>query len=192
MPKIFSDEQKEDQRNLLFQNGLRKIMELGYKNVTVDDLVDLIGSSKGYFYLLFPSKEDFFLEALCWQMKRHREAIAEARQNGATLEEIGSFYRNLFLKGSLANYMDMLAVQKKVSRERWEQFLRYEEDHYTQVIKTLGKDPTYCDPKVLCNLAATILLSYDMAKSSPYLFQEKNDDVLDILLNAMHRYILDH
>ena len=60
MPKIFSDIEKDTQRNTLFEKGLQMIVERSYKNVTVDDLVNLIGSSKGYFYRLFESKEDFF------------------------------------------------------------------------------------------------------------------------------------
>ena len=48
MPKIFSDIEKDIQRNTLFEKGLQMIVERGYKNVTVDELVTLIGSSKGY------------------------------------------------------------------------------------------------------------------------------------------------
>ena len=64
MPKIFSDIEKDIQRNTLFEKGLQMIVERGYKNVTVDELVTLIGSSKGYFYRLFESKEEFFLQAI--------------------------------------------------------------------------------------------------------------------------------
>ena len=43
MPKIFSDIEKDTQRNTLFEKGLQMIDERSYKNVTVDDLVNLIG-----------------------------------------------------------------------------------------------------------------------------------------------------
>ena len=36
MPKIFSDIEKDTQRNTLFEKGLQMIVEHGYKNVTVD------------------------------------------------------------------------------------------------------------------------------------------------------------
>ena len=71
MPKIFSEEEKESHRKFLLDNGLKIIMEKGYKNVTVDQLVKMIGASKGYFYVLFPSKETFFLDALAWQMEKN-------------------------------------------------------------------------------------------------------------------------
>ena len=60
MPKIFSDEEKQFHKNFLLDNGLRVIMENGYKHVTVDQLVQMIGASKGYFYLLFPSRIFFW------------------------------------------------------------------------------------------------------------------------------------
>ena len=63
MPKIFSESEKLSHKQLLFDRGLALIMERGYKNVTVDELIKLTGGSKGYFYLLFESKEDFFLKA---------------------------------------------------------------------------------------------------------------------------------
>ena len=68
MPKIFSDIEKDTQRNTLFEKGLQLIVERSYKNVTVVDLVNLIGSS---FYRLFESKEDFFLQAISWQMTKN-------------------------------------------------------------------------------------------------------------------------
>ena len=82
MPKIFSDEEKQFHKNFLLDNGLRVIMENGYKHVTVDQLVQMIGASKGYFYLLFPSKEDFFLDALAWQMEKNYKQLEESVKKG--------------------------------------------------------------------------------------------------------------
>ena len=63
----------------------------------------------------------------------------------------------------------------------------YKRQHYIRVVKLLGKDPTICYPKVLSNLSAMIYLSYGMTQYAPYLFEEKNETVLDILLATMHR-----
>lgn len=34
--------------------------------------------------------------------------------------------------------------------------------------------------------------SYGMTQYAPYLFEEKNETVLDILLATMHRYVTEH
>ena len=192
MPKIFSDIEKDTQRNTLFEKGLQMIVERSYKNVTVDDLVNLIGSSKGYFYRLFESKEDFFLQAISWQMTKNLEVLSEAHKDGSSLEELSQLYKKLFLKASTTNYMDLFYIYSKVSEEQWKRFRDFEEAHYIKVVKLLGKDPAVCNPKVLSNLSTMIYLSYGMTQYAPYLFEEKNDAVLDILLATMHRYVIEH
>ena len=192
MPKIFSDIEKDTQRNTLFKKGLQMIVERGYKNVTVDELVTLIGSSKGYFYRLFESKEEFFLQAISWQMTRNLERLEAARGNGASTDELSRLYKDLFIEASTTNYMDMFYIYSKVSEAQWQHFRNFEEAHYIRVVKLLGKDPAICDPKVLSNLSAMIYLSYGMTQYAPYLFEEKNDAVLDILLATMHRYVTEH
>ncbi len=192
MPKIFSDIEKDTQRNTLFEKGLQMIVERSYKNVTVDDLVNLIGSSKGYFYRLFESKEDFFLQAISWQMTKNLEVLSEAHKDGSSLEELSQLYKKLFLQASTTNYMDLFYIYSKVSEEQWKRFRDFEEAHYIKVVKLLGKDPAVCNPKVLSNLSTMIYLSYGMTQYAPYLFEEKNDAVLDILLATMHRYVIEH
>lgn len=192
MPEIFSDIEKDTQRNTLFEKGLQMIVERSYKNVTVDDLVNLIGSSKGYFYRLFESKEDFFLQAISWQMTKNLEVLSEAHKDGSSLEELSQLYKKLFLQASTTNYMDLFYIYSKVSEEQWKRFRDFEEAHYIKVVKLLGKDPAVCNPKVLSNLSTMIYLSYGMTQYAPYLFEEKNDAVLDILLATMHRYVIEH
>ena len=94
MPKIFSDIEKDIQRNTLFEKGLQMIVERGYKNVTVDELVTLIGSSKGYFYRLFESKEEFFLQAISWQMTQNLEILTAAAVTGPQLMNLASSIEN--------------------------------------------------------------------------------------------------
>ena len=192
MPKIFSDIEKDTQRNTLFEKGLQMIVERSYKNVTVDDLVNLIGSSKGYFYRLFESKEDFFLQAISWQMTKNLEVLSEAHKDGSSLEELSQLYKKLFLQASTTNYMDLFYIYSKVSEEQWKRFRDFEEAHYIKVVKLLGKDPAVCNPKVLSHLSTMIYISYGMTQYAPYLFEEKNDAVLDILLATMHRYVIEH
>lgn len=50
MPKVFSEEEKLAHKTTLLEQGLSMIMERGYKNVTVDQLIGLIHASKGILF----------------------------------------------------------------------------------------------------------------------------------------------
>ena len=189
MPKVFSEAEKKEHRAQIFDKGLKLIMEKGYKNVTVDQLVQLIHASKGYFYLLFESKESFFLDAIAWQMENIFNAMKEARDRGASSEEIGNLYRQLLKKMHFASYEDIVYVQKKVSQKEWEKFREFEKIYFTKILKLIGRDNSGCDPEVISNLSALIYLSHNMKQYAQYLFPEKSDEVTEILLDTLHRYI---
>ena len=110
MPKIFTDEEKEGHRAILLDQGLGLIMKNGYKNVTIDQLVQLIGASKGYFYVLFPSKEQFFLQAIASQMERHFDAFREVMERHPSPKEIGEAYRLLFKNMHFASFEDAMLL----------------------------------------------------------------------------------
>lgn len=188
MPKIFSDEEKDFHRKYLLNNGLKLIMDKGYKNVTVEHLIEMIGASKGYFYVLFPSKEEFFLNALAWQMEKNYAQLEKAVNRGCNPDQIKQFYRDIFKNGMhFANFEDVMYVQQKVSEEQWEKFRDFQFKFFTRVLRLLGRDVSQCDPKTLSNLSAVMFLSY--ASRSQYLFLDKMDDTIDVLLEAFHSYI---
>ena len=188
MPKIFSDEEKEAHRSFLLDNGLRLIMEKGYKHVTVDQLIQMLGVSKGYFYILFPSKEEFFLDALAWQMNKNFETLRSAVENGQTTLEIGQVYQGIFRGMHFATFEDVIYVQQKVSEQQWQHFRDFEEEFFTRVLELFGKNTvSKCDPKIVSNLSALIFLAKN--SHAKYLFSDKMDDVINILLNTFHIYI---
>ena len=90
MPKIFTEAEKDRHREVLFDKGFRLISEKGYKNVKVDQLVELIEASKGYFYTLFDSKEEYFLGAIAWQMEREYDRLKEAKDDREAAYRIGT------------------------------------------------------------------------------------------------------
>lgn len=188
MPKIFSDEDKQAHREYLLENGLRIIMEKGYKQVTVDQLVQLIGASKGYFYVLFPSKEDFFLDALMWQMEKNYQRLKAAVEQGYSPVEIERLYREIFKnKMHFANYEDAAYVQKKISDEQWDRFQEDQKQFFTRILDLLGRNTGSCDPRVVSNLSAIMFLLYN--SKAKYLFTEQIPETTDLLLQAFHRYI---
>ena len=190
MPKIFTEAEKDRHREVLFDEGFRLISERGYKNVKVEQLVKLIGASKGYFYALFDSKEEYFLKAIAWQMEREYDRLREAKEAGASDEEIRMLYREIFLDSRFANYIDMIEIREKAGEELWERFRAFEERFFEKVTALLCRGKRKPDPKVLSNLSAMIFLSYGMSSYAPYLFKEKNRDTIELLLDTMHRYAI--
>lgn len=188
MPKIFSEEEKEAHKEFLLDHGLRVIMENGYKNVTVNQLVQMIGASKGYFYVLFPSKEDFFLNALAWQMEKNFKRLEEAMKKGYTPSQIAKLYREIFKnRMHFATYEDLAYVQKKISDEQWQRFQNYQEDFFARTLKLLGKNTAQCDPQIVSNLSAIMFLLYN--SQAKYFFTDKIQETTDILLHTFHEYI---
>lgn len=187
MPKIFTDEEKEGHRAILLDQGLGLIMKNGYKNVTIDQLVQLIGASKGYFYVLFPSKEQFFLQAIASQMERHFDALREVMERHPSPKEIGEAYRLLFKNMHFASFEDVLYVQQKISDAEWQHFRDFVEEFFTRILTLLGRDTQKCDPRLLSNLSAFIFLCSN--SRGKYLFLEKINDLVDILLGVFHAYI---
>ena len=188
MPKIFSDEEKQADKHLILGKVLQVIAKNGYKQVTVDQLAQMIGVSKGYFYVLFPSKEDFFLTALAWQMEKSLKKLEDAVKNGDSPSQISKLYRKIFKNAVYpVNYEDIAYVQKKISDGQWQLFRSYQEDFFSRTLKLLGKNISQCDPKVISNLSAVMFLLYN--SDAKYLFTDKVQETTDILLHAFLEYI---
>lgn len=189
MPKIISEDERESYKIQLFDKGLQLIMEKGLKNVTIDNLVALAPISKGYFYVLFESKESFVLDAICWQMEGVFETLKLAKDKGCTNEEILIIHKSIFKRMRFANYLDVIQLSQKITPKRWAKFQNFQIEFFTNLLNLLGGDPERCDPKVISNLSAVFYLSYTIHKQGMYVFKDKADDVSDILLDALYRYI---
>ena len=139
MPKIYTEEEKYQQKIKMYTAGLKMISQDGYKNVKVDDLVELAGVSKGYFYLLFESKEEFVLDALMWQMDNVFSALKWADNTGASSQETGSLYQSMFKNLHFIQYSDITYIKKKCTPESWSKFKRFEEQYFKNILKLLWK-----------------------------------------------------
>ena len=57
MPKIYSEEERNEIITRLKEEANKLMQEKGVKKTTVDELVKRVGIPKGTFYLFYPSKE---------------------------------------------------------------------------------------------------------------------------------------
>lgn len=190
MPKIYTEEEKYQQKIKMYTAGLKMISQNGYKNVKVDDLVEVAGVSKGYFYLLFESKEEFILDALMWQMGNVFSALKWADNAGASSQETGFLYQSMFKNLNFIQYSDITYIKKKCTQQMWDKFKHLEEQYFKNILKLLGKDDDKHDPRVISNLSSIIFLSYNSMKDEESsFFTDKANDVTQLLLETLHRYL---
>lgn len=190
MPKIYTEEEKYQQKIKMYTAGLKMISQNGYKNVKVDDLVEVAGVSKGYFYLLFESKEEFILDALMWQMGNVFSALKWADNASASSQETGFLYQSMFKNLNFIQYSDITYIKKKCTQQMWDKFKHFEEQYFKNILKLLGKDDDKHDPRVISNLSSVIFLSYNSMKDEESsFFTDKANDVTQLLWETLHRYL---
>ena len=64
MPKIYSEKEKENIRELLLEEAQIALAHSGIESITVDQLVEAAAIPKGTFYLFYQSKEELFLDVV--------------------------------------------------------------------------------------------------------------------------------
>lgn len=74
-------EKSAQKRNLILENAKNVFVERGFKNVTMKDIIDASGISRGGLYLYFSSTKEIFLEVL------KREAAQDDDVFSATFTE---------------------------------------------------------------------------------------------------------
>ncbi|MBQ8826805.1 MAG: TetR/AcrR family transcriptional regulator [Oscillospiraceae bacterium] len=80
MPKIFTDDDRNNIRSVLLKNGRKALEKNSCKNISVAELAAEAGIAKGTFYSFFPSKEEFFYEIMLQirdENRRELNALAE-------------------------------------------------------------------------------------------------------------------
>lgn len=71
--------EKSNQKRQLILEAARKIfMEKGYKNVTMKDIVEACGISRGGLYLYFNSTRDIFAEVLRMESQEMDDVFPQA------------------------------------------------------------------------------------------------------------------
>lgn len=95
MNKKSASGQKTKQK--LLKVAFKLFAAKGYKNVTVDEIIEKAKSSKGAFYNHFPSKDLLIYEHIKDKDARYAELEQEITKLGSVAEKILYFADNLFL-----------------------------------------------------------------------------------------------
>ena len=98
MARLTREESRARTRELLFASALKLVAEKGYDGVTVTDIAETAGFSKGAFFANFDSKESMLFELLCRNFEAEyavlRQVLA-SMENGASLSAHIDDYFNM-------------------------------------------------------------------------------------------------
>lgn len=106
MPKIFSEEDRENIRLHLLQNGRSMLEKKSYNSISVADLATESGIAKGTFYNFFPSKEAFFYEVILLIRDENRKEILQFAKNPSKEALVEMLYKRYTTTKTVYDYFE--------------------------------------------------------------------------------------
>ena len=100
MPKIFSDENKNELRLKLLNKGFKLLKKGGLSAVNIDKLTDETYIAKGTFYNLFENKSEFMYHMMIHERSRAKEKLLSYLNDSGKLT-----------KDSLRDYLKWLSAE---------------------------------------------------------------------------------
>lgn len=83
--------QGRETRQKLFETSIALFNERGYENVTIDDICEKIGVSKGAFYTHFKSKDQVIVENFLYLNSSYEEVLGSGKTAGSAFEKLYAF-----------------------------------------------------------------------------------------------------
>jgi AcrR family transcriptional regulator len=98
MPRAFNESDRERISAKLIAEGKRLINKVGIRRLSVDELVQAVGISKGSFYAFYPSREEFILTVFeSWESEYRGALIREITEGkGTPRQRIERFFLGAF------------------------------------------------------------------------------------------------
>lgn len=81
-------EKSAQKKQLILKTARRIFMEKGYKDVTMKDIVEACGISRGGLYLYFNSVEELFLEVMCAEEEEADDVFSRELGEDATAADV--------------------------------------------------------------------------------------------------------
>jgi AcrR family transcriptional regulator len=100
MPRIYSDEKREELKKSLLAAALELIKRQGLRKMAISELTERVGIAQGTFYNFFPSKEMIVYElARSYQLglDSRMDSLLE-RKGYMDRQDVGELYRDIMLR----------------------------------------------------------------------------------------------
>ena len=191
MPKIFTDENRDEIRKKLLDKGFKMLKKGGLSAVNIDKLTEETYIAKGTFYNLFENKSEFMYHMMIHERNRAKEKLLSYLNDSGKLT-----------KDSLRDYLKWLSVEnpnvfafltdaeKKRLIASWSD--KYIEDKSNDsktmhmLISLLESPATEPDWKLACNYMKLIAIS--LATKKVFIKENYNvmvDSLIDQILNML-------
>lgn len=160
---------KESTKTLLLESGIEIMLEKGYNNTGIMEVLKRTGVPKGSFYHYFESKEDFGLKIIDHFAERHKEKLDKtlgdlsvsplARLKSFCQFGISMFESEHCRKGCLiGNLSQEMSDQSEVFRKRLLEIQGESHRRFAECIKE-GQQKGEISKKYNCDELAELLLS---------------------------------
>lgn len=191
MPKIFTDENRDEIRKKLLDKGFKMLKKGGLSAVNIDTLTEETYIAKGTFYNLFENKSEFMYHMMIHERNRAKEKLLSYLNDSGKLT-----------KDSLRDYLKWLSAEnpnvfafltdaeKKRLIASWSD--KYIEDKSNDsktmhmLISLLESPATEPDWKLACNYMKLIAIS--LATKKVFIKENYNvmvDSLIEQILNML-------
>jgi len=143
MPRHFGDEEKTHIRAEIVKTGTEFFHRYGFKKTNIDEIARLAGVSKGTFYSLFNSKEDFFVEILL-SVEQQIHGMLEEQLLNSDLPVKEAFLESVFAQLKYVSETPVLNVLtqpeeyrflfRKLRPDQIEQFFSQDKDYIERIL----------------------------------------------------------
>ncbi|SEG27928.1 transcriptional regulator, TetR family [Eubacterium ruminantium] len=169
MPKIFTEENKDNMRQRLLDEGFQLLKEGGLAAVNIDKLTELVFIAKGTFYNLFENKSEFMYHMMIHERNRSKDKLISYlnTRNKLTKDSLRDYL--LWLSSENPNVFAYLSdAEKKRLVSSWADKYIEDEENDSETMHTLiamiDKPARNPDWKLACNYMKLIAVSLTTRK----------------------------
>lgn len=191
MPKIISEQEKEQIKNAMYVKGIELIRKKGMKRVTVDDIAAAVQIAKGSFYAYYSSKEEFLYRTIKHNEQALLDRILELEASSYNFKEkiIYALHALYLAPDSLALYVqasDLEYLMRKLPDSIHSMEQEKSQNNFQRTMIALGIEDTQCDYSVIANLMDGL----HFVASNPNSYSERGrEQALIILVEAIADYL---
>lgn len=195
--KAYSQQEREQVRQDLLAVGLEMLSQRGLKGTTLQDILQVVGISKPFFYgNYYNSFAELVIDIINYEMTLLFQAAADlAAGQGPALTEKIYLFLDQGIHSRQHHFFVMTQeeevwVHKHLSPEDLEVYQQGQVQFYEKLLTLWGIPQEKCTPKELGNLILSIILIYNSAsRSLPFFFCEELERTARSQATALSKYL---